>query len=179
VKQALVLLMAGIAATLAQGALNTLVPARFTPDLGFLIVIALGLRWRSTAGGLVLAVLLGFTADLLSGSLLGEHALLRLLTFLAARAASRHLNVRGLLPQAVFVMVFTAGNAVGVGMLNIFFTSGGGLDLVMLRDVLPHALVNACVAPLVTRGVEAIGRAMGEEEGGRPLLPFDPRRRVV
>ncbi|MFQ5415964.1 MAG: rod shape-determining protein MreD [Myxococcota bacterium] len=178
-KQTLVLLAIGVAATVVQGAMNTLVPVRFTPDLGFLIVIALGVHWRSTAGGLVLATLQGFTVDLLSGSLLGEHALLRLLAFAAARAASRHLNVRGMLPQAVFVMVFTAANAVGVGTLNVFFASGGGFDVVMLRDVLPHAFVNACFAPLVIRAVEEIGRALGEDEGGRLPLRLDSRRRVV
>ena len=40
-KRTLVLLLIGIAAPMVQGAANTFIPARFTPDLGFLIVIAL------------------------------------------------------------------------------------------------------------------------------------------
>jgi len=76
VKRTSLILLIGIAAPVFQGVLNTFVPARFAPDLGFLVVIALGLHWRSTAGGLVLAATLGFAADLLSGSLLGQQALL-------------------------------------------------------------------------------------------------------
>jgi rod shape-determining protein MreD len=177
VKRTLAVLFIGIAAPMVQGALNTFVPARFTPDLGFLIVIALGLHWRSAGGGLVIAAALGFAADLLSGSLLGEQALLRLVAFGVARFASRHLNLRGALPQAIFVLVFTAVNALGVGLLNTFFTSRGGIDLVMLRDLPPHALINALFAPLVSRAVEAVATTFGDDEGGRRLLRLAPRSR--
>jgi rod shape-determining protein MreD len=171
------LLFIGIAAPVVQGAVNTFVPARFTPDLGFLIVIALGLHWRSAAGGLALAAALGFVADLLSGSLLGEHALLRLFAFGVARFASRHLNLRGSLPQAVFVLFFTAVNVLSIGLLNTFFASGGGFDLVALRDLLPHAAINALFAPFVSRVVEAVATTFGAEEGGRRPLYLEPRRR--
>ena len=176
-KRTLALLLIGIAAPVVQGAANTFVPARFTPDLGFLIVIALGLHWRSAAGGLVISAALGFVADLLSGSLLGEHALLRLLAFGAARSASRHLNLRGSLPQAIFVLFFTAVNVLGIGVLNTFFTSGGGFDLVTLRDLLPHASINALFAPLVSRVVDAVATTLGDDEGGRRLLYLEPRSR--
>ena len=176
-KRTLALLLIGIAAPVVQGAVNTFVPARFTPDLGFLIVIALGLHWRSAAGGLVLSAALGFVADLLSGSLLGEHALLRLLAFGAARFASHHLNLRGSLPQAVFVLLFTAVNVLGIGLLNTFFTSGGGFDMVALRDFLPHAAINALFAPLLSRVVEVVVTTLGDDEGGRRLLSLEPRSR--
>ncbi len=176
-KRTLALLLIGIAAPMVQGAANTFVPARFTPDLGFLIVIGLGLHWRSAAGGVAISAALGFVADLLSGSLLGEHTLLRLLAFGAARLASRHLNLRGSLPQAIFVFFFTAVNVVGVGLLNTFFTSGGGFDMVALRDLLPHASVNALFAPLMSRVVEAVATSLGDDEGGRRLLNPEPRSR--
>jgi rod shape-determining protein MreD len=179
VKQSVALLLIGIAALMVQGALNTFVPARFTPDLGFLIVIALGLHWRSAGGGFVIAAALGFAADLLSGSLLGEQALLRLLAFGTARFASRHLNLRGAVPQAVFVLIFTAVNALGIGLLNSFFTSRGGFDLVMLRDLPPHAAINALFAPLVSRVVEAVASALGDDDGGRRLLRLAPRSRTA
>jgi rod shape-determining protein MreD len=156
---------------------NAFIPAHLTPDLGFLIVIAIGLHWRSTAGGLVISAALGFVADLLSGSLLGEYALLRLLTFGVARSASRRLNLRGSLPQAIFVLFFTAVNALGIALLNTFFTSGGGFDMVALRDLLPHALVNALFAPLVSRIVEAVATSLGDDESGRRMLHLEPRSR--
>jgi hypothetical protein len=103
--------------------------------------------------------------------------LLRLVAFGVARFASRHLNLRGALPQAIFVLVFTAVNALGVGLLNTFFTSRGGIDLVMLRDLPPHALINALFAPLVSRAVEAVATTFGDDEGGRRLLRLAPRSR--
>jgi len=177
VKRAVALLAFGIAAILAQGVVNIFVPARFTPDLSLLVVVGVGLHWGGASGGAAIATLLGFSADLLSGSLFGEHALLRLLEFCAARFASRHLNLRGPIPQAVFVMVLTAANAFGVGLLNSFFTSRGGIDVVMLRYVVPHAFANALFAPLLSRLVERLIDFFGDEEGGRRLLRLEPRGR--
>ena len=176
-KRTLLILLIGIAAPVLQGALNTFVPARFAPDLGFLVVIALGLHWRSTAAGLVLAATLGLAADLLSGSLLGQQALLRLLAFGAARFASGHLNLRGAVPQSIFVVGFTAVNALGIATLNVFFTAGGGFDVVMLRDLLSHAFVNALFAAPVSRLVEAVATSFGDDEGARRALRLTPRVR--
>jgi rod shape-determining protein MreD len=179
VKRAAALLGFGIAAVLAQGVVNGFVPARFTPDLSLLVVVAVGLHWRGAAGGVAIATLLGFAADLMSASLLGEHALLRLLEFGAARFASRHLNLRGPIPQAVFVVVLTAANALGIGLLNSFFTARGGIDLVMLRNVVPHAFANALFAPLFSRLFENLTNALGDDEGGRRLLRLEPRGRAT
>jgi rod shape-determining protein MreD len=177
VKRTLLILLLGIAATVLLGGVNNFLPARFAPDLGLLVVIALGLHWRSTASGLVIAATLGFASDLLSGSLLGQQALMRLLAFGAARVASGHLNLRGAVPQAFFALVFTVVNVVGVALSSVFFTGQGGLDLVMLQDLLPHALVNALFAPPVSRAVEAVATAFSDDEGARRLLRLTPRGR--
>ena len=176
-KRTLLILLIGIAAPVLQGALNTFIPARFAPDLGFLVVIALGLHWRSTAGGLVLAATLGFAADLLSGSLLGQQALLRLVVFGAARVASGHLNLRGAVPQSLFVVGMTALNTLAVALLNVFFTAGGGFDLVMLRDLLSHALVNGLFAYPVSRLVEVVATAFGDDDGARRAVRLAQRIR--
>jgi rod shape-determining protein MreD len=179
VKRPLALLLVGITAMVLQGAINAFVPARFTPDLGFLVVIALGLRWRSAAGGLVLAALLGFVADVLSGSLLGEHALMRIFAYACARAVSRQLNLRGVVPQVIFVLAFTLVNAFGVNSLDLFFRSGGGAGGPLLRDAIPHAFANALFAPVVSSLVESLVLALGSDEAGRNLLRLEPRRRAV
>jgi rod shape-determining protein MreD len=177
VKRTLLILAFGVVALVLLGALNTLIPPRFTPDLGLLVVIALGLHWRSTDGGLVLAATLGFAADLLSGSLLGQQALMRLLAFGIARFASGHLNLRGAVPQSLFALAFTLFNALGISLLSVFFTAGGGFDLVMLQNLLPHALANALFAYPVSRLVEAVATAFGDDEGGRRALRLAPRGR--
>lgn len=176
-KRTLLILLVGIAAPVLQGALNTFIAARFAPDLGFLVAIALGLHWRNTAGGLVLAATLGFAADLLSGSLLGQQALLRMVAFGVARVASGHLNLRGAVPQSVFVVGVTVVNAFGVALLNVFFTGGGGFDLVMLRDLLSHAFVNGLFASPMSRLVEVVATSFGDDEGARRAVRLMQRVR--
>ena len=87
-KAALAFLGLGALAIVVQGALVGVFPARWCPDLGFLMVIGLGTRWRSSGGGLVISAALGYLADLLSGSLLGQHLLLRMFAYAAARRAN-------------------------------------------------------------------------------------------
>jgi rod shape-determining protein MreD len=176
VKRVLALLVVGTLAAMLQGAVAGFMPARFCPDLGFLIAVAIGLCWRSTAGGLVVAASLGFVADLLSGSLLGQHALLRVLAFGAARLPSRNINLRGPLPQALFVAGLTAANALAVGALTAFFSPGAGFGVAALGDLPVHAGVNAAFAPFVTRATEALLGRLGDEEAGRRLLRLEPRR---
>jgi len=175
VKRLLAVLAAGIGVPIVQGAVNVFVSPEYTPDLGFLVVIALGLHWRNAVTGLALAALIGFAADLLSGSLLGEQALLRMLAFACARVASGQLNLRGALPQVTFVLAFTAVNALGVGLLNEFFRSGTGFSLGMLRALPVHAAVNAVAAPFVSRGVELLLGAFADDESGRRSVRLPAR----
>lgn len=174
-KRVLAVLGVGIGVPMIQGALNAFVSPRFTPDLGFLVVIALGLHWRNGVSGVALAGVLGFAADLLSGSLLGEQALLRMLAFAVARLASRHLNLRGAMPQASFVLAYTLVNALGVGLLGEFFTSGPGFELAMLRVLPVHAAVNAVAAPFVSRAFGALLAALGDDESGRRSVRLPAR----
>ena len=74
-------------------------------------------REVAAAGGLLLACALGFATDMLSGALLGSHALLRMVAFCAARIGGGHFNLRAPLPQALFVAGFTIFNAAAVGAL--------------------------------------------------------------
>jgi rod shape-determining protein MreD len=179
VKRVVGLLGLALAALTVQGAMASFVPARFFPDLAFLFVVALGLCWRSAVGGLCVAAAIGFATDLLSGSLLGQHALLRLAAHGAARVGSRHLNLRGALPQAVFVAFLTVANAVGLALLSSFFSSGAALGLAALGELLPQIAMNAACAPLV---VAATGRAvawLGDEDAGQRVIPLAPRGRVT
>ena len=110
-------------------------------------MIALGLCWRSPVGGVCVAAAIGFATDLLSGSLLGQHALLRLAAYAAARVGSRHLNLRGALPQVAFVAGLTAANALALALLTSFFSPGSGAGIVAVRELLPQALANAALRP--------------------------------
>ncbi len=173
-KSVLALIALGALAPMVQGVAGTLVPPRFCPDLSMLLALGLGVSWRSTAGAAVLVVLLGFVADLLSGSLFGHHALLRLLAFGAARRVSQQLNLRGVFAQMIFAFAFTGVNAVAGALLTSFFAAGPGVDVAMLRELVPHAVVNGLLAPVVVALVERLAAAL-EDGGGRLQLTIPPR----
>jgi len=178
-KRVLALLAIGALAPMVQGAAGTFVPIRYCPNLGLLLVVGLGLSWRSTAGGLALSAALGLVADLLSGSLFGQHMLLRIFAFGAARACSQQLNLRGVIPRATFVTALTVVSALGSGMLTSFFGAGPGVDGAMLRDLIPHALINGAFAPLGVWFVERISSWLSEGDAGHQLLALRPRNRFT
>lgn len=172
-KPALALLGVAAAATLLQTVAAIFVPPRFCPDLGFLLVLALGLVWRSAAAGLVLSALLGYATDLFSGALLGQHALVRLGLFASARLASRHLNLRSALPLATLAAVATLANALAIAALTGFFASGAGVDRALLLALVPHALANALLATPAVRGTEWLANRLGDIDGGRRVLRLE------
>jgi len=171
------LLAIGALAPMIQGAMGTFIPLRYCPDLGLLLVVGLGLCWRSAAGGLALSAALGLIADLLSGSLFGQHMLLRIFGFGAARGCSRQLNLRGVIPRASFVIALTSVTALGSGVLTSFFAAGPGVDGEMLRDLIPHALINGAFAPLGVWLVERTSSWLDEGDAGHQLLQLRPRNR--
>jgi rod shape-determining protein MreD len=179
VKPLFVLLVLGALAPMVQSVIGTFIPLQYCPDLGLLLVVGLGLCWRNSHGGVVLAAAMGFITDLLSGSLLGQHTLLRLLAFGAARVASRQFNLRGIMSQAVLMIILTVLNALGVAALTSFFVAGQGWDAVVPTNLVPHALINGIAAPFAVALVARIAAGHGDTEPGQSLLPSRPRKRLV
>jgi rod shape-determining protein MreD len=175
VKRGIALVLVGLFLLVLQGALATNLPVRFTPDWGFLLVVAVAPRLRSTAGGVALAAWVGITTDVLSGSLLGAHALLRMGAFGAARFAGGRLNLRGLLPQATFVAMLSVADALGLWALASFFSPVAAPGLTVLREVAPKALVQAVFAPLVSFAVDRLLNRLGDDEGGPKLMRLATR----
>jgi rod shape-determining protein MreD len=176
VKPVVAILILGLLTPMFQSVAASYVPVSLCPDFSLLLVVALGLCWRSAAGGMLIAALLGVLSDLLSGSLLGQHALLRVAVFCVSRLGNRGLDLRGAIPQALFVAVLTVVNAVALGVLTVFFASVTGIGFVEVRDLAPQALVNALFAPVVVAGVARIRSGLGDEETGRRLVTLAPRR---
>jgi len=153
-----------------QGSLAPFLPAAFRPDLALLVVFALSLSWRDPATGLVLAAVCGFVVDLFSGALLGQHALLSVLAFVAARALSIQVSLIGALPQMITAAALTAVHAIGIVGLTAFFTPGADFTLLRLGGVAPRVAVNAISAPAVIWVVNGlVAWVMGEDVGRRPL----------
>ncbi len=176
-KPALAMIAIGLGVLVAQGAIAVLVSPPYCPDLGLLFVIAIGLRWEGLGGGLCIATFLGYAADLLSGSLFGQHALLRLFTFVAARVSSRQLNLRGAFPIAVFAAGASLAYGLAVLVLGSFFAESVGLSWGWLADSLRHAPINALFAPLAALAVEKSLAWFGEEDALRRPLRLEARRR--
>jgi len=108
VKRALALAGLAFVALVVQTGVARVVPVPWCPDIGLLFVVGLGLALRRASTGLVLSALVGYLSDLLSGSLLGQHMLLRMAAFGAARIGSRRLNLRGPVPLAIFASALAA-----------------------------------------------------------------------
>lgn len=178
-KRALALLGVGVLALVVQGAAATFVAPPWCPDLGLLVVIAIALQWRRAATGLLLAFALGYAADLVSGSLLGQHALLRLFVFAGVRVASRQLNFRGSLPLAglagAVILIY------GFALLAVtgFFAGPADFRWSWLGSQLIHAGMGAFFAPPTLACVGWVSTRLADDEGARRTLELTPRGRAA
>jgi cell shape-determining protein MreD len=175
-KRALAIALIGLIAPMIQGAITGLLPAGWCPDTSLLLVTALGLAWpASLVGALSLVALHGFVCDLLSGSLLGQHALVSLCTFAAARIVSSHVNLHGAPSQMVLAAGLTAGTAFALNGLTAFFSPSSGPGLLSAAALLEQAAVNSLLAPLAIAAVRGLLTRL-DDESGRRVLRLEPRR---
>ncbi len=173
-KAPLALVLMGLLALFAQGVAALFLPPQWIPNLGLLLVVAGAIGLRSTTAGVLTAALLGYATDCLSGSLLGQHMLLSLGAFAAARVAATQLNLRGPIPQATFVAVLAAAHAGALWALSAFFSGSLGSPLLSLAELLPYAFASALAAPLV---IEVVVRTLAYLSGddGQRTLRLEPR----
>lgn len=168
---ALLLLAMGIAALLLQGALLRFVPPALCPDLGLLLVIALALSVGG-ASGLLAAALLGFAGDLLSGSLLGQHVLLRVVAFGAVRTANGSLELRRPIPLAILALVATLGHALLLAVTSAWMGARVELSIDVGLELALQAGVNALFAPLVGVLMDSLSARAVEDETPRRGAPL-------
>jgi hypothetical protein len=176
-KPTLALLALGWLAVLVQGGLSHLVPPSVVPDLSLLLTLAAALV-IGPAQGLVVATGVGLGADMVSGTLLGQLACLRLLELVVTRAIAGQLDLRRGLPLAVFAFALAGIDGLGqVGLSRLFLGAfpfyPGDLATLALR-----AAVTAPFAPaafvLVRRLCERL-----EEGDARREMRLDTRRPVL
>ena len=166
-KTFLALLGVGILALILQGAIARTLSPPWCPDLAWLVVVAVGLRWPSVLSGICLAVILGYSMDLVSGSLMGQHALMRLLTFLAAALAARQLDLSGSVAVSILVFGMTIFYGIAVVGVLMFFVGAEGVGLPVLADAFCHALVNVIAMGPVLSLVEWLLMRLSDEEIAR------------
>lgn len=150
VRRGALFLALGIVALIAQGALAMVLSPPWCPDLVLLVLIGIGLRWEGAASGIFLAGVLGYATDLLSGSLLGQHALLDLFAFGGTLLATRQFNLHGAFPLACFAVAMSMLYAAGMLAIAGLFVGESEVGYPWLRSQLIHATVAGVAAPLAS-----------------------------
>lgn len=166
-KSSLAVIALGLAALVVQGALTRAVPPPWTPDLAWLVVVGLGLRWPGFVSGFVIAALLGFAMDAVSGSLIGQHALLRIATYLATALVSRQLDLSGGIPIAFTTFVLSLAYAVGIVATRRVFLGAEAIGLETAALAVARAFVDMLCAVPVVAVVERIVARFADEEIAR------------
>ncbi len=169
------MLLLGVLAPVLQGALQLYLPVSLCPQLGVLVVLGLGLVWPNALGGMLVAALVGFMSDLLSGSLGGQLVLLHLGAYLAARYASGHLDLGGPLSTAIFAVGFTALYGLALVLSTLFFLPEAGLGWGDLQVLLPVALLNGLFAPWMVGLVERLLARLEAPQLGRRRVFLGPQ----
>jgi rod shape-determining protein MreD len=178
-KTFITLLLVGLCALMLEGALATIFPPPWCPDLAFLVVVSVGLCRRGLIPGLLFAYLLGSSIDVLSGSLMGLHALLSIFAFMAAAFAGSQLNLKSTFSLMGFVASLSVVYGLSLYLLSSFFSEGIDLGLVWIIETFVHAAINALAAPFVVDGISRLvawsgtddsqERALYLESVGKPL----------
>lgn len=177
-KSALAIVLLGLAALIIQGALARTLSPPWCPDLAWLVVVGIGLRWPGFLSGILVVLLLGFAADLVSGSLMGQHALMRLVTYFAAAIAARQLDLSGAVPVAIFVFGMTFLYGLAIVSTLAFFVGSEGVRLDFFGRTAAFAIVNVLAAgPMIGLVDRVLARFSDEEAGRRAPLPigYQPR----
>lgn len=157
----------GLAALIFQGALARTISPPWCPDLAWLVVVGVGLRWPGFLSGLFVAAPLGFAMDLVSGSLMGQHALMRILSYLTAALASRQLDLSGGLSVSIFVFSLSLAYGAGIAATLSFFVGSNVVGFDLVGMTFAHAVVNTIAAGPMIRLVERIITRFSDEEIAR------------
>jgi rod shape-determining protein MreD len=173
VKSAFAVLGLGLAALIVQGALARTISPPWCPDLAWLVVVGVGLRWPGFLSGLFVAVPLGYAMDLLSGSLMGQHALMRILSYLTAALASRQLDLSGGLSTGIFVFGLSLAYGVGIAATLSFFVGSDVLSFDLFGKTIAHAVINVIAAgPMIGLVERVLTRFSDDEVGRQSSLPM-------
>jgi len=173
----LALLALGLLAALVQGAAANLLPARAVPDLSLLLTLSTALV-LGTGSGLIVAAGVGLGADMVSETLLGQLACLRLLELVSTRAIAGQLDLRRGLPLAVFAFAMVWLDGFGQAGLTRLFLGEFPLQAGELLNLAVRAIVTAPFAPVVGGLVRRICERLDESEARREMR-LDTRRPVL
>ncbi|MBK7950564.1 MAG: hypothetical protein IPK00_17845 [Deltaproteobacteria bacterium] len=170
-KSTLAVLALGLFALVVQGALARAIAPPWCPDLAWLVVVGIGLRWPGFLSGFVISALLGFAMDSVSGSLVGQHAVLRIFSYLAAAIASRQLDLSGGIPIALLTLALSVAYGFGIVSTRAIFLGPEPLLVEVLALAVAQGFVHmVCVGPIVGLVDRIVNRFADEELSRRGSL---------
>lgn len=170
-KSTLAVLALGLLALAVQGALARAIAPPWCPDLAWLVVFAVGLRWPGFLSGFLISALLGFAMDAVSGSLVGQHAVLRVFSYLAAAVASRQLDLSGGIPIALTTLALSVAYGFGVVATRAVFLGPEPIGVEIFALAVAQGVVNMlCALPIVGLVERIVSRFADEELARRGSL---------
>ncbi len=177
-RRVLALVALAVLVVVFQSACAAVLPAAAVPDLGLLFAIAAGVL-APTLAGLFGTAAAGYTADLLSGALLGHHALLRLGVFGFTCAVSAQFHLRRGFPLAAFAAALTLADAAGSVALHWLFHRELLLGPEAAQALLLRTALNAAFAPAVRGLLAWVLELLTEREARRRDVRLETRRPVL
>jgi rod shape-determining protein MreD len=178
IRPAAALVALALAAVVLEGALAALLPPALLPDLVLLLTVAAAVAAPAVAA-LLLAAGLGYAEDFLSGTLLGQVALLRILAFGATRFVHAQFHLERGLPLATFCFALSLLDALGLAALSNLFLGASPIGVEAVPVALGRALLNAVLAPGVHRLVSSLLVTLQDGDARRREVRFDTRRPVM
>jgi len=170
----LALLVLGWLAALVQGGVSHLVPAYAVPDLSLLLTLAAALV-LGTGSSLLVAAGVGLGADMVSGTLLGQLACLRLLELVFTRGIAGQLDLRRGLPLAIFAFALVGIDGLGQAGLSWLFLGAFPLRAGDLLTLGVRAALTAPFAPWVAALVRRVCEGLDDSDARREMR-LDTRR---
>jgi rod shape-determining protein MreD len=178
IRPALALTAIGVAALVLQGALAALLPPALVPDLGLLVTVIAAVEAPALLA-LALAAGLGYGTDYLSGTLLGEAALLRILAFSTTRFVSAQFHLERPLPLAGLCLAIALLEPLGTAALSSLFAGASPFGWEAIPTLATRALLAAVLAPFVHAIVSTAVAGLSEGDARRREVRFDTRRPVL
>jgi hypothetical protein len=109
---------------------------------------------------------------------MGQHAFLRVVSYLVAAIASRQLDLTGGLPVSIFVFGMTIFYGLGIVATLSLFVGSEATGFGVLTSAVGHGVANVIAAgPMIAMVERIIARFSDEEIGRRVELPLAGRRR--
>jgi rod shape-determining protein MreD len=157
-------------ATLVALALQTMLPywlplGPYVPDLILILAVDLGMRHHSAIAALM-AFVMGYAIDALSGTQIGLNAFMVTLVFLLAYELSSQLLVTNIVVGMLAVFAGVIIKDLGSIVISSGFSGLSG-DPALMRDLLGKAAVSALLAPAVFAAMAWSKKLLGLLATGR------------